>query len=180
MKLDLTGGFNGDLYAYLSHDGILVPLLNRVGVTATAPASDFGYSDSGFAVTFSQSAGHDVHFYDQFSPTITGGQLTGSWQPDGRTISPLSAAASFDSASQISLDAFNGHDPNGSWTLFIADVSAGGGQSQLTSWELDITAVPEPGEWALVMGLVSLGVWAGRKRLRSKHRLTTGSIGSRG
>ena len=80
---------------------------------------------------------------------LRGGQLTGSWQPDGRTISPLSAAASFDSASQISLDAFNGHDPNGSWTLFIADVSAGGGQSQLTSWELDITAVPEPINLAL-------------------------------
>jgi subtilisin-like proprotein convertase family protein len=167
VRLNLTGGFNGDLYAYLSHDGVLVPLLNRVGVTATSPASDFGYLDAGFSVTLNASAANDVHFYDQFSPTITGGQLTGTWQPDGRTISPLLAAASFDSASRVSLDAFNGHDPNGSWTLFIADVSAGGGQSQLTSWELDITAVPEPGEWTLVMGLVSLGAWVGRKRFLS-------------
>jgi hypothetical protein len=171
VKLNLTGGLNGDLYAYLSYDGILVPLLNRVGVTATAPSSDFGYSDSGFAVTLSASAGQDVHFYDQFSPTITGGQLAGTWQPDGRLTSPMSPTSSFDAASRLSLDAFNGHDPNGSWTLFIADVSAGGGQSQLTGWELDINAVPEPGEWALVMGLVSLGVWAGRKRFRSKESL---------
>jgi hypothetical protein len=32
----------------------------------------------------------------------------------------------------------------GQWTLFIADVSAGGGNESVNSWELDITAVPEP------------------------------------
>jgi hypothetical protein len=37
--------------------------------------------------------------------------------------------------------------------LFIADLSAGG-QSQLVSWELDITAVPEPVN-------VALGIFAG-------------------
>src|SRR5437867_245572 len=34
VKLNISGGYNGDLYGYLSHSGVLVPLLNRVGVTA--------------------------------------------------------------------------------------------------------------------------------------------------
>ena len=64
---------------------------------------------------------------------------------------------------EFTLDAFDGHDPNGTWTFFIADVSAGGGQSQLGSWELDITAIPEPGAWMLALGLISLGVAGGRR-----------------
>ena len=30
INLHITGGYNGDLYAYLSHDGVLVPLLTRL------------------------------------------------------------------------------------------------------------------------------------------------------
>src|SRR6266478_535051 len=46
VSLDISGGFNGDLYAYVSHgtSGFAV-LLNRVGKTAGDP---FGYSDAGF------------------------------------------------------------------------------------------------------------------------------------
>jgi hypothetical protein len=53
----------------------------------------------------------------------------------------------------VSFDSYNGLNPNGTWTLFIADLSAGA-QSQLVSWELDITAVPEPVN-------VALGIFAG-------------------
>src|SRR5437870_10335951 len=28
VKLNISGGYNGDLYGYLSHGGVLVPLLN--------------------------------------------------------------------------------------------------------------------------------------------------------
>jgi subtilisin-like proprotein convertase family protein len=169
VRLNVTGGFNGDLYAYLSHDGVLVPLLNRVGITATSPSSGFGYSQSGFNVTFSASGAGDVHFYNRDTPTITGGQLMGTWQPDGRNIGPLSSATSFDAAtsSRTLLDAFNGHNPNGTWTLFIADLSAGGGQSHVQSWELDITAVPEPAQFALIAQVVLLG-WLGWQRRRAK------------
>jgi len=135
VKLNMTGGYNGDLYAYVSHDNVLVPLLNRVGVTS---GNSFGSSDSGFSVTFS-ATGPDVH-----TASAGGGQLTGNYSADGRTISPLSAAAAFDSASRIALSAYNNLDPNGLWYLFISDVSGGGGQSQVNSWELDIAAVPEP------------------------------------
>ena len=149
VSLNISGGYNGDLYAYLSHDGVLVPLLNRVGVTA---GNAFGYSDTGFNIVLSSAAANDVHFYGNFSPSFNGsGQLTGSWQPDGRNIDPASPPAAFDSASQVTFAAFNDANANGNWTLFFADMSAGGGNSQLVSWELDITAVPEPVTTALAL-----------------------------
>ena len=64
------------------------------------------------------------------------------------TVTDLSARSAF-------LGAFNGLDPNGTWTLFVADVS-GGDVSTLVSWELEITAVPEPTTWAL--GILG-GMW---------------------
>ena len=157
VKLNVSGGFNGDLYAYLSYNGVLVPLLNRVGVSG-ASGNAFGYSDTGFNVTLS-STGTDVHFYGASSPTINGsGQVTGSWQVDGRSIDPNSAPGSFDTASRVTFSGLNGLNPNGTWTLFFADLSSGA-QSQVVSWELDITAVPEPANVALGIfgGLMALG-----------------------
>jgi subtilisin-like proprotein convertase family protein len=136
VQLTISGGYNGDLYAYLSHGNVLIPLLNRVGVSG---ADAFGSADAGFNVTLN-STGSDVHW-----ATAGGGQLTGTYGVDGRLLNPVTAPAwAFDAAGAMTFGALTGLDPNGSWTLFIADVSGGGGQSQLTSWGLDITAVPEP------------------------------------
>ena len=57
--------------------------------------------------------------------------------------------------------AFNGMDPNNTWTLFFADTSAGG-TTTLKGWSLDVTAVtavPEPVNVALGVfgGLLVLG-----------------------
>jgi hypothetical protein len=41
------------------------------------------------------------------------------------------------------LSVFNGMNPNGDWTLFLADQGAGE-TATLTGWTLTITAVPEP------------------------------------
>src|SRR5471032_3000227 len=54
VSLDITGGYNGDLYAYLSGpNGGFAVLLNRPGVNG---ASAFGYSDTGFNITLDDSA----------------------------------------------------------------------------------------------------------------------------
>src|SRR6266404_5588518 len=51
VSLDISGGFNGDLYAYLSHGSTgFAVLLNRPGKTA---ADSFGYGDAGFHITLS-------------------------------------------------------------------------------------------------------------------------------
>ena len=156
VTLNIAGGYNGDLYGYLRlNNSPLVVLLNRVGVTGSDPD---GYADSGFSVTLAASAAHDIHFYQNFSPSYNGsGQLTGTWQADGRT-DPLSS-------SRGSLSDFNGYNPNGTWTLFFADQAAGD-QSTLVSWSLDITAVPEPVNVALAI----FGGLAVLARLISHHR----------
>src|ERR1035441_6844385 len=71
VKLNIGGSspYNGDLYAYLSYGGVLVPLLNRVGVTATGGGNSFGYGDAGFNVTLSSAGANDVHFYQNRKST---------------------------------------------------------------------------------------------------------------
>jgi subtilisin-like proprotein convertase family protein len=150
VTLTISGGWNGDYYAYLKHgaSGFSV-LLNRAGVTGTSP---YGYGDSGFNLTLSDAAPNgDVHFYQNvFNPN--GSSLTGTWQPDGRNVDPDVVTGS--SSRDAMLNSFAGLDPNGSWTLFVADDSAGG-IGTLTGWGLSITAetVPEPG----AVGLLGIG-----------------------
>ena len=163
VTLDVSGGFNGDLYAYLSYGGNLVPLLNRVGVGTINGGTTFGSAGSGFTVTLA-STGSDIHW--------TSGTLTGNYLADGRAIDPLSGAVNFNADGARNLDGtFGGVNPNGTWTLFFADVSGGGGTAMLNGWSLDITAVPEPAEWGLLsamglLGIAGLHTWRShRKRL---------------
>jgi len=146
VRVNISGGWNGDLYAYLVHSSGFSVLLNRVGRSG---ASSFGYGDSGLNVTFDQSASQssDIHFYQTvagFNNSML--QAGTSWRPDGRNVSPLTSGATLGSTpSTANLNSFYRLDPNGSWTLFVADVSGGGGQPTLSSWGLDIVAaVPEP------------------------------------
>lgn len=165
ISLNISGGFNGDLYAYVSHNNRLAVLLNRVGLSA---GNGVGYADAGFGpdsaqnpFTFADSASHDVHFYQSFSYDLNGsGQLDGSWQPDGRSLDPLSAGSFFAGAARTdTLGVFDGSDPNGSWLLFVADVSPGY-ESTLVGWSLQITSVPEPAVCSmLILGLVAFACY---------------------
>lgn len=146
LSLNVTGGFNGDYYAYLSHGGTLAVLLNRVGMGS---ANMTGYSDAGFAnVTLNDQAAFDVHTYQANGG---GNPLTGTWQSDGRNISPTSPPAAFDTAPRnAGLSLLDSSNPNGTWTFFIADVSSGN-QGTLNSFTLDIqTTTPEPGAGAMI------------------------------
>jgi hypothetical protein len=70
-----------------------------------------------------------------------GESLTGEWQPDARDISPN---AVLDTTTRTAfLDQFQGTNPDGSWTLFLAD-SDFGGTARLVRWELEFIPVPEP------------------------------------
>lgn len=160
VVLNLSGGYNGDLYGYLLYQaapgastGTMAVLLNRVGQNTGAPGSQtyvFGFDTAGFANVTLDDQGDDGNIHNVANPTSGSGV---SYTPDGG-----------------SLASFNGLNPNGTWTLFFADLS-GGDASTLVSWGLDITAVPEPTTWALlifagVAGSVGVGRWV-QRRVRS-------------
>ena len=169
VSLDITGGYNGDLFAFLSGpNGGYAVLLNRVGVSNDA--SSFGYGNHGFDIVLSDSAANDVHYYQSGSYTTNGsGQLTGMWVPDGRNIDPKDSAPSlFGSTSPSALlSSFNGTNPNGVWTIFVADLSTGA-QSQLVSWGLDIITVPESS--VLALGIMGLGLLAGMGKISGRSK----------
>ncbi len=144
VSLNVSGGLNGNLYAYLvAPDGTLVVLLNRPGVTGGNP---FGNTQSGLNLTLANSGATILASSDLGSgmyavPTANGNSLV-----------------NFGSASSP------GVNPNGTWTLFFADMVAGGGNATLNGWSLDITAVPEPVNMALgFFGVIAAGVVAWRR-----------------
>jgi subtilisin-like proprotein convertase family protein len=133
VTLNTTGGWNGDLYAYLWHEGTLSVLVNRPGRTTANPD---GSATSGMNLTLADSAATDLH--------LAPGALSGTFQPDGRDLHPL---LSMDTSVRTdALSDFLVTAPGGEWRLFIADV-AGGEEATLVSWSISLTGpaiIPEP------------------------------------
>lgn len=147
ITLNISGGYNGDLYAYLTHGTETVVLLNRVGVSSS---DAFGYANAGLNIRLANAGENgNIHTYGG------AGVPTGTYAPDGRAIDPLSSPGAFDADGTGDFSAFNNLNPNGAWTLFISDVVGDeGSPGTLLGWSLEITAVPEPVH-------VALGIFGG-------------------
>ena len=169
VTLDITGGYNGDLYAYLAgpNAGFAV-LLNRVG---EGSGNAGGYGDAGFNITLDDGAANsgNIHGYQNDSPTYSAGagsQLLGTWGSDGENLAPNSPPSMYPVGATETLGSFDNLNGNGTWTLFLADLAAGD-QSTIVSWSLDITTTPEPQAWALGalgVGLLALRNGLGRRK----------------
>ena len=127
-------------------------LLNNLGSSVNNP---FGSPGSGFNVTFNDAAANI-----SAAPMTAGSPLTGTWAPQAGTLST-----------------FNGLNPNGDWTLLIADESPGG-IGTLENWSLEVTgnevtAIPDNGSTVglLAFGASLLALWSLRQR-----RLTLSSV----
>jgi hypothetical protein len=140
VGLNMSGGYNGDLYAYLvAPNGTLVVLLNQPGTSV------FGAPGSGFSNFYLNDAATDGN--TQTANETAGVQFSGTYQAAGNLVD------------------FNGGGANGTWTLYFADRSNGGGTSTLNGWSLDIEAVPEPVNLALgIFGLISGIVFLVRRK----------------
>jgi subtilisin-like proprotein convertase family protein len=172
ISLDLAGGYNGDLFAYLTGpEGQTAFLLNRTGVVSGDP---FGFADAGFNITLDDSGGNpNIHDYGFGGYSVNGsGQVMGIWGSDGRNIDPQSDPNAFEGGgafegadTSANLTVFQNGNANGTWNLYIADLVPGGGAASLNNVSLIVTttAVPEPSTLALTtIGVISLLGW--RKR----------------
>jgi subtilisin-like proprotein convertase family protein len=164
VTLEMSGGWNGDLYAYLAHDSGFAVLLNRIGRSGSDPD---GSGSSGMTVTFDDAAASDIHtgIFTMAQP------ITGIFQPSGRTAHPVTGNVTASSPRTAFLSSFTGLPGDGVWELFVADVSAGD-VSQLVSWTLSmegesISAIPEPGSLFALGGLLAAGLTI-RHRKRSE------------
>jgi subtilisin-like proprotein convertase family protein len=143
VYLDIDGGWNGDLYAFLAFGDRYAVLLNRPGRELLDAA---GYGDPGLQVLLDDSApAGDIHRYREAAAGVLQvspeGLLQGVWAPDGRTTDP-DAVVGTDPRSAL-LGSFVGVVPNGQWTLFVADLQPGG-VHVVRGWELRIEEFTEP------------------------------------
>lgn len=169
VGLEITGGFIGDLYAYLRYengpDEAFSVLLNRPGRSA---ANTLGGVNAGLNLMLRDDALHNVHDYllvGSVPPPAS--PLTGDWQPDGREIDPGSSGATFDaSLPSTPLSGLSGLGADGRWTLFVGDLS-GGAEHQLESWSLTLAPIPEP-EHAAILLAAGCGLLALRRVRRGR------------
>jgi subtilisin-like proprotein convertase family protein len=166
VSLDISGGFNGDLYAYLAGpQGQLAVLLNRPGLTGINP---YGYTDAGFNITLDGAvdpsvAANNIHNYASGGPGsygLLGGQVTGTYAADGRLVDPQAAGSViFGTSTANNLSVFNNLSSlaaDGTWTLFIADLVPGGGTPTLNNVVLTVMTAPEPQTWGMLAGGLAL------------------------
>jgi subtilisin-like proprotein convertase family protein len=136
VGLNISGGYNGDLYAYLvAPNGTMVVLMNQPGVGVNG----FGAGGAGMNITLQDGVTANGSIQNETSGSV----LSGTYSAAG------------------SLSGFNGSEADGTWTLYFSDMANGGGTSVLNGWTLGITAVPEPvgpalGIFAAVLGLSCL------------------------
>ncbi len=133
VDIHVASGWAGDLYAYLVHSSGFAVLLDRVG----SPGLPFGYGAGNLNITladdgFNGGTYNGIHTYGGGNTSLT------TWNPDnsGTTSSPGS------------LGSFLSTSPNGTWSLFVADLSSGG-VTTVQNWglQMDIVAVPEVETW---------------------------------
>jgi hypothetical protein len=133
VNLQLSGGYNGNLCAFLvAPNGTTVVLMNQPGVAVNG----FGATGAGMNITLSDAGSSSVQ-------SQTGsGTLSATYSAVGTLGSTYGSAA------------------DGTWDLYFADTTSGGGTSTLTQWSLNITSVPEPVDLALgILALLAFARW---------------------
>lgn len=168
LTLNISGGWNGDLYGYLSYnDGSSensLIILNRIGVGGGNPAaSGAGFGTGGAFTTYSDLHGIGITLVDGAGGSIHDATVGTHTYLDAANYRPDSAAT-FTST-------FENMGANGTWSLTLFD-RATGDQSTIVGWGLDIgvstSQVPEPINVALgVFGGLFAAVAVGR-RIRSR------------
>jgi hypothetical protein len=148
------------LYSFgtLHGDSALGPILdnNTIGLTESFTAGSLDVSISALTLTVELQGGAstDLSTYLRLGNTDSSPSYNLTSLIQGQSLSSGSPTTyTVDFGTPAFQSAFNGQNPNNTWTLFFADTRAGD-QTTLNGWSWDITAVPEPVN-------VALGVFGG-------------------
>jgi subtilisin-like proprotein convertase family protein len=156
VGLNISGGYNGDLYAYLvAPNGTLMLLMNQ-------PAN---LSGSGMNLTLASGNSGDnlaVPNSGAIESASSGGYLGNSLNQSASVYSPVDSLA-FQTVYAAQNSGPTGPLANGTWNLFFADLTGGGGEATLNSWTLNLAVVPEPVDLALGLFAAMLLALAGVK-----------------
>jgi len=144
VSLNLTGGNNNGLYAWLTGPGgTTVTLMNQPGYAVN------GYGATGAGMNITLQDGSVAN--GSIQNVTSGSVLSGTYNAAGN------------------LSDFNGVNPNGAWTLYFSDTIGGGGDATLNGWSLDVTPVPEPVNMAIVVfGVLAVGTGGFRNFLKQR------------
>jgi hypothetical protein len=152
VRYMISGGSSGDLSGDLHRGGLLLPLPSRSGETTGAvPTPSFVRGDTGFkAVALSDRPAMNSHNY-------------------GSNIVPTGTSLP-ESSGSTAASKFGALAATGDLTLFLSDLTAGGGQSQALNWGIGISAVPEPVNVALATfgGVVLAGIMVRSRPVRRR------------
>lgn len=167
------------LYTSGNLSGTVIPDNNTLGTGSTLSYTFSGINPDGSGVAYITGMTLNFTLAGGFGGDLMGYLRLGS-QPNSPyyNLTSLLQGNPIISGSGVNFtvdmsSAFDGQDPNGTWTLFFADTSPGG-QTTVNGWNLAVTAVPEPARLALALfaGLMALGPLAGycRKILKAVHK----------
>lgn len=142
-----------------------IPDNNTIGLTESFTASGLGTSISGLTLTVELQGGAatDLTGYLRLGDTGSSPYYDLTTLVQGQTLSSDSPTTfSIDFGTPGFQSAFNGWDPNDTWSLFFAD-TVNGDTTTVNGWSLNVTAVPEPVTPALGVFAAMLAVLAGVK-----------------
>jgi len=154
----LTHSFPSDLDVVLAGPGgQLSMLMSEVGGDTRFPVTDL-------TLTLDDLAANSL----PINSALTSGTFKPTRQFPTLSFEMPSPAPAGSSSAPASLSQFNGTDPNGTWNLFVVDESSPDSGTISRGWSMDITTVPEPGNFelaALAVGCVmAIRLWRRHER----------------
>jgi subtilisin-like proprotein convertase family protein len=154
----LTHSFPSDLDIVLAGPGgQLSMLMSEVGGDSKFPVTDL-------TLTLDDLAANSL----PIDSALTSGTFKPTRQFPTLGFQFPSPAPAGSSSAPAALSGFNGTDPNGTWNLFVVDESSPDSGTLARGWSMEITTVPEPGNFefaALAVGCVAvIRMWRRRER----------------
>jgi len=139
----------------------------QLSILASEVGGDTKFPVSDLTLTLDDSAANSL----PIDSALTSGTFKPTRQFPTLSFELPAPAPAGSSSAPASLSVFNGTDPNGTWNLFVVDESSPDSGTISRGWSMEVTTVPEPGNFqfaALAVGcVVAIRKW---RRCNERNR----------